>query len=213
MISSLILDNPDLSWSTNWVGQWGPYFVPNIPLGLNSKVKDPHESLHVTTPVICKNWQCRSSRNWDTAKWNLHGLWIHVHDQGLDHRNNIRYGPSQWEATLHCNVVSYWLSPYQQSWNSTDRLARSSPLPTQVTSCHSLHWLLITPGITSTECQEPLIAGPPMTSHNGTAYGTGRCHLPSRMHKPSNRKLSRMGDNEGAVSLMTALLSLHLRAQ
>ena len=32
-------------------------------------------------------------------------------------RNNVTfsgYGLSQWKTTLHCNVVSHWLSPYQE---------------------------------------------------------------------------------------------------
>ena len=43
------------------------------------------------------------------------------------------YGLRQWETTLHCNVVSHWLSPYlkwslhQQGYYSGDRFRR--PLP------------------------------------------------------------------------------------
>ena len=33
---------------------------------------------------------------------------------GWDYRNHSGYGLSQWETTLHCNVISHWLSSYPQ---------------------------------------------------------------------------------------------------
>ena len=37
------------------------------------------------------------------------------------------YGLSQWETTLHCNVVSYWLSPYPEWYPWKAMLISSSP--------------------------------------------------------------------------------------
>ena len=38
-------------------------------------------------------------------------LWCHRHD---DYRDHSLYAPSQWEMTLHCNVISHWLGAYMK---------------------------------------------------------------------------------------------------
>ena len=38
--------------------------------------------------------------------WSILRWWIR--------RDHSGYGPSQWETTLQCNVVSHWLSPYTE---------------------------------------------------------------------------------------------------
>ena len=43
----------------------------------------------------------------------------HIYSDYLNHRNHFRYELSQWETTLHCNVVSHWLSSSYPEWSFT----------------------------------------------------------------------------------------------
>ena len=45
-------------------------------------------------------------------------------------RDDFVYGPSQWETTLHCNVVSHWVGP-KTKWNHL-----TSPAPIKQSSGH-----------------------------------------------------------------------------
>ena len=57
----------------------------------------------VKTPALLQPTiaNCHSRRLWNT-------------DGAVVIRNHSGYELSQWEATLHCNVVSHWLSPYSE---------------------------------------------------------------------------------------------------
>ena len=60
---------------------------------------------------------CRMAAYSDNNEYKVgirtnHGLrWLEVSNS---HRDPSGYGLSQWETTLHCNVVSHWLSPYSE---------------------------------------------------------------------------------------------------
>ena len=64
-------------------------------------------------PVSRKNW---TELNWtDTMDLVTGSLEIRVlygWVVGILSRNNFVYAPSQWETTLHCNIVSHWLDTY-----------------------------------------------------------------------------------------------------
>ena len=45
---------------------------------------------------------------------------------GLQPRDLFGYGLSQWEMTLHCNVISHWLSPYPE-WSRCQLKLAFSP--------------------------------------------------------------------------------------
>ena len=51
-------------------------------------------------------------------------------------RDHSEYGLSQWETTLHCNVVCHWLSPYKE-WSLINHTGSSKfiPHPSEL-----LHW-------------------------------------------------------------------------
>ena len=53
----------------------------------------------------------------------------------LPHRGHSVYGFSQWEMTLQCNIVSYWLSPYTE-WSLPHILYRSTLGPEQKNAGH-----------------------------------------------------------------------------
>ena len=40
--------------------------------------------------------------------------WIKKFNRGMECREHSEFGRSQWETTLHCNVVSHWLCPYSE---------------------------------------------------------------------------------------------------
>ena len=75
-------------------------------------------SLNVQLKIIqhcCRLW---TGTGWQTIIWtnddhNPYGMnygdWVSLLER---HRDHIVYAPSQWETTLHCNVVSYWLGAY-----------------------------------------------------------------------------------------------------
>ena len=57
----------------------------------------------ITRPIAI--WNC-------VKRKNKHGKKIRLCTH--KNRDQSRYGLSQWEMTLHCNVISYWLSPHTE---------------------------------------------------------------------------------------------------
>ena len=71
-------------------------------------------------------WKQSISRPWEFAKsqvrdysvmigievtWLCYSILILLYNT-ISNRDHSVYGPSQWEMTLQCSVVSHWLSPY-----------------------------------------------------------------------------------------------------
>ena len=75
------------------------------------------------------------------------------------HSNHFVYVPSQWEMTLHCNVVSHWLGAYtkwsllaggNKSCQCTNKLFNSSRVLMCIRlSKLGLHWFILWPVVCS----------------------------------------------------------------
>ena len=101
----------------------------------------PHPYLHTTTPQPWLSLKCmKFVMLWfitllvlsiDSPAWTP-GLSL-CHTNFILPRDHSRYGLSQWETTLHCNVVSHWLSPYPE-WSPTSYLGDEVPHAT------ASHW-------------------------------------------------------------------------
>ena len=111
-------------------------------------------------------------------------LWHYVHVllyNSCDTTDHSGYGLSQWEIMLHCNVVSYWLSPYCE-WS----------LDTTITF-KSAWWLLMAFHVFSTRlgpvdacwgCPNLMICSMPcklrrplLTFRNGLCFPTSVCKV------------------------------------
>ena len=98
MIISLSWVNPRINPSWPRSRHWG-----HVPI-ISGR---PH--LWVQTDHVYKPWRTNGSRQ----KWWNHDMWWLWDSLPPSKR---RYGLSQWETTLQCNVVSHWLiqnHPYQ----------------------------------------------------------------------------------------------------
>ena len=58
---------------------------------------------------------------WYHGSWS----WLHIqcHILHTVQNDHSRYELSQWETTLHCNVVSHWLGPYPQ-WSLSTAMTK-----------------------------------------------------------------------------------------
>ena len=80
------------------------------PLGVPQNVlQDPW------TSTKCYSLMCSSTIYYNAVFWSLftYLFWISYSVCSTLRYHSV-YGLSQWETTLHCNVVSHWLSPYKE---------------------------------------------------------------------------------------------------
>ena len=63
--------------------------------------------------AVSPHWN--DAGGWDPFSWETRTCWSNVVNTIWD---NFGYGLSQWETPIQCNVVSHWLSPYQE-WSLT----------------------------------------------------------------------------------------------
>ena len=94
------------------------HWIPNIFWPLFGQVVSAHFQTNCSldcpqTWLIHSLWYSPSM-----ITLELHGCLLVIFDKAFlscdYHRDHTRYGLIQWETTLHCNVVSHWLSPYPE---------------------------------------------------------------------------------------------------
>ena len=73
------------------------YFISGFPNPIDFCVSPRSKHLHLL-------WRGKQiGREMIQPRWQL-----------MTSRDHFLYGPSQWEVTLHCNVISHWLGPYMK---------------------------------------------------------------------------------------------------
>ena len=95
------------------------YFNPDFSIVcINNSLISVLGTLKIPRNKLCKNCSC-----WDWGKkvsWGTHDCGDFPRSKGsgsgqtlgVSCRDHFVYVTSQWETTLHCNVVSHWLGTY-----------------------------------------------------------------------------------------------------